>query len=376
MKKSSKLACLFSLWLLSGLFTVVSINVTVWAWVRMDWTQFTNLQEQTLHKARLRTLYLWNGENTENEAWMSATEKTLDIFKWLIVEKSLVDINSKWSLIVIGGWQNNTISNTSNEGVSNSGIAWWEGNTINVNNAAIGGWSSNSVSWENGVVAWWFRNNWNAGWVVLWWQTNTADGVVLWWESNTVWENGLAMWNWAVWGKWAFVRNDGTYQWDPAKDYSALIWTRDWVLIWTYETKPGVSLVVNWPIQVWNTTQTSGIGGEIRSIGGCLYAFDEEKWHVLGKSSVWSCNGAPGMNLAQTCEFGRVLLQEWDKVMAYSTNYSKTECSSKEVVCTHNNGSTNHTDWILVTTDAQKETIYVYPSCFVVDPDPYYLPEN
>ena len=372
MKKSSKLACLLSLWLLSGLFTVVSINVTAWAdkpWVKIDRTQFTNLQDQTLHKARLRTLYLWNGQSTENAAWMSASEKTLDIFKGLIVEKSLLDDSDSWELIVVGWWQDNSIKNS-----HQSGIAWGQQNTINwVNNAAIGGGNSNHVLWENGVVAWWYNNNWNAGWVVLWWQSNTADGVVLWWGSNTVWENGLAMWNWAVWGKWAFVRNDGTYQWEPAKDFSALIWTRDWVLIWTYETKPGVSLVVNWPIQVWNTTQTNGTGGEIRSLDGCLYAFDGDKRHVLGKSSAWSCNGGAGMTLAQTCEFGRVLLQEWDKVTAYSENFSKTGCSSKEVTCTHNSGSTDR-KWILKT--KQWETNYVHPSCFEENPNPYYIPEN
>jgi len=366
MKKSSKLACLFSLWLLSGLFTIVSLNVTNWAdntWIKMDLSTFTKLQEETFHKARLKTLYLWNGEDVQDAAWMSATDKTLDFFKWLIVEKSLEERESKWDLIVVGGWKGNQINST--EGVSNSGIAWWDGNTISENNAAIGGGRENLVSWEKGVVAWWYNNEWKAGWVVLWWQGNKSEGVVLWWEGNEVGEYGLAMWKWAKWGEWTFVRNDGTYQWEDAKDYSALIWTKNWVLIGTddLEPKQGVSLVVGWPIQIW-TTQTNGIAWEIRSKDGCLYAFDWNKRHILGKNSTANkCNAYP---TAKTCSFGRILLQEWDVVDAYSVVYHPSngcETSKATVVCT--NGDL--VGW-------WQTNVYIYPSCINLSESPYYIP--
>ena len=88
MKKSSKLACLFSLWLLSGLFTVVSLNVTngADAWIKMDLSEFSELQAKTLHKARLRMLYLWDWGNSQNAAWMSAGQWTLDVYNGLIVD--------------------------------------------------------------------------------------------------------------------------------------------------------------------------------------------------------------------------------------------------------------------------------------------------
>jgi len=371
MKKSSKLACLFGLWLLSTLLTVVSINV-VWAsaWVKMDLSKFTDLQSKTLHKVRLKKLYLWDGDNDSKKAWISAssTAEILDIYKGLIVDDSidvLTDENpDSWDLIVVGWWQSNRIRNS-----NYSGIAWWKGNTIEwwasaIENAAIGGGNGNSVLWNNGVVAWWEGNKWDAWWVVLWWKNNTSTGVVLWWIWNSVGENGLAMWKWAKWWNWSFVRNDGTYN-GTADGNSAIIWTLSWVLIGTYDIKDWVTLVVNWPVQIWKTDDSTSTGTEweIRSINGCLYAFDGAYRHVMGNSSAETCNGDGLQPMAKTCKFGRVYLQEWDRVTAYKEQIS-TSCESKQVVCRNEN----------LVVEGESSTEYMFPSCFQTSATPYYLP--
>ena len=367
MKKSSKLACLFSLWLLGGLFTVVSLNITngADAWIRMNLDTFTSLQN-TAHRARLRMLYLWdwgrNENSSSNAAWMSAGQETLDVYNGLIVDRVVSDDN-KWALVVVWWWQGNSIMWDS----SKSGIAWWSGNKINwgYENAAIGGGLSNSILWNNGVVAWWNGNKWNVWWVVLWWKNNEAEGIVLWWQGNVAGKNGLAMWQWAKWWEWSFVRNDGSYVWE-ARSNSALIWAQRWVIIskGSVTPKTGVVLDVDWPVQIWSNASdlTAGTPWEIRSVNGCLYAHDWESWHILGKSSVNDCKVA---GVAETCEFGRVLLQEWDKVMAYSERYSRNNCQSVEVTCK---------SWQLVA--EWWATNYIYPSCFNLNEDPYYLPGN
>jgi hypothetical protein len=101
---------------------------------------------------------------------------------------------------------------------------------------------------------------------------------------------------------------------------------------------------------------------EIRSLNGCLYAHDGESWHILGKSSVSDCNREW---VATTCEFGRVLLQEWDKVMAYSERYSRDIRQSVEVTC--RSGQLVAEWWA---------TNYIYPSCFELNDDPYYISGN
>ena len=361
MKKSSKLACLFSLWLLSGLFTIVSLNVTDWAdaWIKINLSEFQNLQ--TTHRARLKTLYLWNGSDADDAAWMAATDKTLDIFKWLIVDKSLLDQNANWDLILVGWWIGNNI--TDSDGVHKSGIAWWERNNISADNAAIGWGGENNVSWENGAVAWWYKNESKAGWVVLWWQGNKAEGIVLWWQENEAGQNGLAMWTSAKWWEWSFVRNDGSYRWETLVENKALIWAQKWLLIGTYEPKDWVSLVVNWPIQIWYTDQTPGVAWEIRSKEGCLYAFDGTNRHLLGSSSS-SCTH---YTVAKKCQFGRILLQEWDKVTAYSS-VSAPNCDAvkrEDVYCQ---------GWELVAWWTSKD--YKFPACINLSDYPYYLSQN
>jgi len=367
MKKSSKLACLFSLLLLSGLFTVVSLNVTngADAWIRMDLGSFSSLQNTT-HRARLRMLYLWdwgrNENSSDNAAWMSAGQETLDVYNGLIVDGAISDDN-RWALIVVWGGRGNSIMWNS----SKSGIAWGSGNKIDwgYENSAIGGWLSNSILWNDAIVAWWNSNKWNIAWVVLWWKNNEANGVVLWWQGNRVGTNGLAMWNWAKWWEWSFVRNDGSYL-GQAKNNSALIWTQRWVIIskGNITPKAWVVLDVDWAVQIWNNTTdlTAGVWWEIRSLNGCLYAHDGESWHILGKSSVSDCNREW---VATTCEFGRVLLQEWDKVMAYSERYSRDICQSVEVTC--RSGQLVAEWWA---------TNYIYPSCFELNDDPYYISGN
>ena len=362
MKRSSKLACLFSLWLLSGLFTMVAVNVT--NGVKIDLNGLDTMV--TNHRARLKSLYLWDVDfDIAKAAWVSTSPdtKTLDIFKGLIV-KDHIDESDKWALIVVGWWQWNSIQWKSEQ----SGIAWGYGNGINaVNNAAIGGGNANHVLWENGVVAGWKSNKWKEWWVVLWWENNNADGVVLWWKNNTAGKNGLAMGQWAIWGEWSFVWNDNAANTVTAANYSARIWAQNGVLIGTYDNKDGVSLVVNWPVQIGNnnSAEAAGTAWEIRSIDGCLYAYDGGQWHILGKSSVAACQS---MNsLAKTCTFGRVLLQEWDKVDAYSVIYHPSngcDTSKAKVVCT---------DGHLVPENGGESDKYIYPSCYNLADDPWVI---
>jgi len=56
----------------------------------MDLGMFSGLKE-TMHRARLKTLYLWDGDNNINAAWMASSENSLDIFKGLIVENGVSD---------------------------------------------------------------------------------------------------------------------------------------------------------------------------------------------------------------------------------------------------------------------------------------------
>jgi hypothetical protein len=309
----------------------------------------------------------------------SPDTKTLDIFKGLVVNDTVEESEDKSWLIVVGGWQSNTITSS-----DQSGIAWGYGNVINgQDNAAIGGGNGNHVSWEIGVVAWWKGNTSEKGWVVLWWQSNTANGklqdgviiggIVLWWKGNTAGVNGLAMWQWAIWGDWSFVWNDDAVNTVTAASNSARIWAQNWVLIGTYTPKDGVSLVVNWPVQIWNNNSVwaTATAWEIRSVEGCLYAYDGDSWHILGKSSVGDCKNKM-TNLANTCEFGRVLLQEWDKVDAYSMRYHpsygcETSDVKTKVVCTN---------WQLIPENGGDANKYIYPSCYNLSGEPYSLPEN
>jgi hypothetical protein len=239
--------------------------------------------------------------------------------------------------------------------------------STSIDNAAIGWGMDNSILWENWVVAGWSTNKWGEGWVVLWWSSNVATGVVLWWKNNSVDKDWLAMWQWAIWKEWSFVWNDSADK-VTAISNSARIWAQKWVLIGTYTPKDGVSLVVNWPVKLWDADDSVlNVPWEIRSKNGCLYAFDGNGWHVLGNASAGNCND---LQLAKTCKFGRILLQQWDLAEAYSMIYHSSngcEANKTDVVCT---------DGHLVPVNGWEADKYIYPSCYNLDTHPYDLPQN
>lgn len=356
MKNTSKLACLFSLWLLSGLCMLASVSVASDNnWVSMDLSDFSSLS--TAHRARLTGLYLLPTANEEtNAAYMASTPDTLDIYKGLIVGKNIWGSNDDGVLVVIWWWKSNSIWG----GTRYSGIAWWNQNGIssNVDNAVIGGGDSNHVYSNDGVIAW-GQGNVSYWWVVLWWQGNTwyVQWIVLWWQYNVAGKNGLVMWKKAEWGEWSFVRNDGSVS-EPAAANSALIGASNWVLIWTYTPKTNVSLVVNWPVKVWDVDFNTPKTWKISMKNGCLYSFDGVSWHVLGKSSAAAeamGTKCKDITVAKTCRFGRVLLQEWDVIEAYTEAYSDN-CVKQEVTCTN---------WKLGTADKY------YTTCFPQALNPY-----
>ena len=362
MKNTSKLACLFSLWLLSGLCMLASVNITNGAAFNIDLNFWNNLSDTT-HKSRLKTLFLWWGESwMESPAWMTTSSTSLDVFKGLIVDRNGWTAGD-YSSVVIGGWKWNQIQS------DKSGIAGGASNHINPSAelAAIGWWASNTVSQKNWVIAWWSWNTVegsNVWWVVLWGADNKSDaGVVLWWQGNEIGKNGLAMWVSAKWAARSFVRNDGTFN-GTASEGSAVIWTKNGVLIWTYTPVAGASLVVNWAVKIWGTSD-SPVAWEIRlETDNCLYAYDGTKWHILGKNSQTSCT-AHSSDVAVTCEFGRILLQEGNIVDAYSKAYA-SDCNAVKatVTCQKVNGV-----WKLMS----GTTEYKYPTCYKTDWAPYHL---
>lgn len=363
MKNTSKLACLFSLWLLSGLCMLASVNITNGAAFNIDLNFWNNLSDTT-HKSRLKTLFLWWGESwIDSPAWMTTSSTSLDVFKGLIVDRNGWTAGN-YSSVVIGGWKWNQIQS------DKSGIAGWASNHINPSAelAAIGWWASNTVSQKNWVIAWWSWNTVegsNVWWVVLWGADNKSDaGVVLWWQGNEIGKNGLAMWVSAKWAARSFVRNDGTFN-GTASEGSAVIWTKNGVLIWTYTPVTGASLVVNWAVKIWNNSGTP-VTWEIRLENDCLYAFDGFNSHALGKNSQASCNG--GYNMSVVCEFGRILLQEGDVIEeAYSQAYaSNCDTVKAKVTCKNVNWA-----WKLVP-DSWTAAAKYYPSCFKTDWEPYH----
>lgn len=353
MKSTSKLACLFSLWLLTGLCMLASASASSDKGVSIDLSTFSDMT--TVHRARLTGLYLVRDTNDENNsAYMSATTDTLDIYNGLIVSKNVLRSDDQRSLVVVWWWEWNTIADR----VNYSGIAWWTWNQIHtdISNAVIGGGNANQV-WSNGGVIAWGEGNNSHWWVVLWWKSNISSWwTVLWWQNNKAWENALAMWNGAKWEAWSFVRNDGSITAEAAAN-SALIWASNWVLIWTYTPKAWVSLVVSWAVKVWDIDYDTATPWKIAMKNGCLYSFDGVSWHVLGKSSAAAEAACNDITVAKTCKFGRVLLQEWDEVDAYTAAYSDN-CVSEKVTCTN---------WKLGTADKY------FTSCFTSASNPYHL---
>ena len=250
-------------------------------------------------------------------------------------------------MVTIGWWTSNKIQNS-----KNSWIAGWTANSISKwDNSVIWWWSSNSITWSDAVIAWWYKNEATTWGVVIWGSDNKAmnDGVVFWWKWNTAdWFNSLVLWSWSRWGRWSFAWNG------EASDYSAYIWAKNWVLIWTYDTINWVNLVVSGAIKLWSDAITSAwTAWEIRFVWWCFYAYDGSYWHVINQSWKSGCTWLPA---AGTCEFWAVQLQVWDVVRAYKDTIS-TDCSSIDVACSE--------DWSLV--GIRGETDYIYPYCYELE---------
>jgi hypothetical protein len=93
-------------------------------------------------------------------------------------------------------------------------------------------------------------------------------------------------------------------------------------------------------------------------VNGCLYAYDGNHWHVLGKNSelAWNCNT---INTGDVCKFGKVELQAWDRVTAYSKPYA-VNCNLNTTI----KQTVTCSGWILLTN--WWGTNYIYPSCYNV----------
>jgi len=292
---------------------------------------------------------------------MHAWTKFFDVLNWLVVYGDKYDKVSVNSAMVMMGWgDDNGIDNYS----SNAWIVWWKSNVVSAyaSGSVIGWWESNTVdaNWENSIIAW---GNWNTAWnggVVVWWGSNQAShkwSVVLWWESNiSNWENSLLLWVNSKWGKSSFVWNDSDNV-NVGND-SAYVGASNGILIWTYNSKTNVNLVVEGPIQFsWRNNIENVVGWEIMEKNWCFYGYDGEKWYILGKIQPDGCKDS-NMNISGVCKFGKMLLHEWDKVKAYSKPYDiNCESVRKEVECKW---------WQLLAWDS---TDYVYSYCYNVSND-------
>jgi len=346
MKKTLKLAYLSMISLFIGVLWVSFFNVVNWSWA---WVVM-NLETPS-HKIRLYDLYLWKLWEmvSENFSRISAWVQELNVLNWLVVYGDKIeDLGSDSSFVIIGWGDDNKILGNAKR----AWIVWWNINKVGANSSVIGWWIKNNVDWVNSVIAWGEVNTaWNGG-VVVWWGSNEASHewvVVLWWKNNVSnGKNSLLLWVNSKWGESSFVWNDSDNI-NIGSD-SAYIGASNGILIWTYESKDGVNLVVNWPVKLYETSSMLVGTWEIESYGWCFYAYDGKYWHILG-SNKGTCPMKENLT-ANTCEFGGVSVQQWDKVVAYSQPYViGTSCESykQEIVCDN---------WSFVPSG------YSYPYCY------------
>lgn len=308
------------------------------------WNVLNSISTGDRHVSRLYELIL---SKDGNWTWVKInidnSKNQLNIQNGIVVwdEESY----SKWTLSSIWWWSNNKIE----EGADYAWIAGWSNNVIEGwNNSVIWWWISNRAQWDNIVIVW---GNWNIWWefgVVIWWGGNEAknNGIALWGQSNKAWTNSLVMWSWAQWDN-VFARNANPSQ------KSARIEAKSWVLIWTTESIPWVSLVVSGAVKInWNNSDMNNwVAWEIRVVDWCFYAYDWKYWHLISKSD--SCNAVQNTG----CDFGNVRLQQWDQVTWYKATISN-HCESAKVVCL---------DWVLVKNDSTHEEGFNSPYCYEIN---------
>ena len=303
----------------------------------------TLLEDTNQHSARLHSLFL------ENEEWASFASLVLHK-NHLIISNGLVvwTYNSVTSSNMgsIWWWLWNSI-----EYANYAWIAGWTANTISKwDNSVIWWWSSNTIVWSDAVIAWWNSNGATTWGIIIWWENNTAEWwIVLWWAWNkSYWWNNLVFWKNAEW--W-----DGSFAWNgKAESFSAYIWARNGILIWTYDAITWINLVVSWAVKLgWNDS-TGWVAWEIKVVWWCFYAYDWEYWHLVNQSWTWWCQW---FEAAQPCLFWNVQLQAWDTVSAYNAIIS-SECRAEEVICKN---------WELVRVDDENDKSYKYSYCFAWD---------
>lgn len=312
------------------------------------------------HRVHVKSLNLWTWSDYYEVAVKGL--ESFNISDWLVVWRENTKSNG-WLNVAVGWW-------TKNEVKWNSvWIVWGNSNKITIgeqNNAVIGGWLSNTSNWGESVI-WWGRSNIikeGGGWIILGWYQNSAymDNVVLWWFKNqSFWTNSWILWNNAKASLSSFSWNDGQeiqMIWESGKN--ANIRASAGILIWTYDVLTWVNLVVNGAVQIWDSS-TSWVGWEVKMVNGCLYAYDGNHWHVLGKNSevAWNCNT---INTGDVCKFGKVELQAWDRVIAYSQPYA-VNCNKNTIAQT-----VTCSGWVLLTNGW--DTKYTYPSCYTVSSTP------
>ena len=327
--KKSRLLLLSLVWFL--VIWVVSIAI----WI----TIINTAPDDSEHKVRLHSLYLEGRVTDKDLIGVESGKKNLDINNWLVVGFGHnVESNVKYSSI---GWGK---SSTNTVGIRGWGIWWWLSNKISWNNSAIGGGASNRTNWSNSVVVWWRTNKAFSGWIVLWWQrSQTTNGVVLGWSGNKAMINSLVLGQGAEWEANSFAWNGN------AELNTARIEANSWVLIWTYSPIHGVSLVVSWSVKLGSGHDGNKWAIRLNS-SWCLTMYDGHT-HVLGRKSKSMCG------VASWCQFGGVLLQDWDAVTGYAVSYS-TDCDDtvRQAQCN---------DWNL--------SPQVFPYCYKIDSDPRWV---
>lgn len=334
--KKSRLLLLSLVWFL--VIWVVSIAI----WI----TIINTAPDDSEHKVRLHSLYLDGSVTDKDLIGVESGKKNLDINNWLVVGNDhIVDWSVRYSSI---GWGETNKMKWDTINITGWGIWWWGYNTINDwRNSAIGGWYTNTTNGNNTVIVWW--SNWNSyrGWVVLWWDHSFAYdyGVVLWGGLNLAKKYSLVLWKSAHWEENSFAWNGN------AELNTARIEANSWVLIWTYSPIHGVSLVVSWSVKLGSGHDGNKWAIRLNS-SWCLTMYDGHT-HVLGKKSKSMCG------VASWCQFGGVLLQDWDVVTGYSVSYS-TGCNSNDNII-----SVECNNWNL--------SRPAYPYCYNIDSDPRWV---
>ena len=255
-------------------------------WIEIDPSKI----EINPHIISLHSLFL--GKNDTNYAQIKVNTWNLNILSWLVIwSGNEINTNSAW----IGGWL-------------------WNKIMINWENWAIWGWSGNIIDWNFWIIGWWNNNKiMQPWWIILWWSGNTSNGgIILWWSGNIAWKDSLVLWSNSLWEEYSFAWN-----W-TAQNNSARINATSWMLIWTLSPIDGVSLTVSWAIKLWN--ESNNITWSIFSDSEwCIKFYDWNNESTLG-NACW---------INSWCQFGTIILHNWDIVEGY-TDYYSTNCINKK----------------------------------------------